>query len=115
MTVRVGPLLEHKYNPKPMLFVYRAIEVRLPHLSDRFGAKIAFIAEAPFIEELLRPFAKGASKPAADRHAEAHLGPLNQLPGHMPVEQLAKKPFGRATPQTIAKRKAPSELYQVWI
>src|SRR3982751_6248275 len=66
LPLRLEPALEHQHHPEAILFVDASTEVRVPHAADRLGVEIALVAEAPLVEQLLRPITERASKPVVD-------------------------------------------------
>src|SRR5437762_4109440 len=83
-----------------------------PFLPDWRRIEEAFPQKPGWIEQTLRPVLQRTSQPRIDGYTEAHLGPLDQLSGHMTIEHLSKQPLGDPSAHLKLRRQTPSKLHK---
>src|SRR6185503_2425614 len=105
------PRLEHDHVPQQVLPVAGATKMLGPLLTDRLHGEESALTQTPLGQQILRPVAQLTPEPAIDRYPEAHLGPLDQLPRHMPVQHLPEEPLPLAVAHLVSQRDTPRELH----
>src|SRR5208337_4483586 len=94
----ITPRLKHKHMPKMLLPVSPAREMFGPFCSNRPGIEKPLISKPLVVEESFRPIPHGPPDPGIDRHAEAHLGPVDQLARDVASEDLSQQPLPLTIP-----------------
>src|SRR6185369_13211753 len=78
VVLRGPPGLKHQHVPERILVVPSPGKMLMPGLPDRRRIEAVILSQARFAQEILGPVAQRAAQPAVDRHAKAHLGPLDE-------------------------------------
>ena len=79
------PCLEHQYIPKVVLPIALSTQMLSPFLPNRQRVEVALLLQSFFIKQALCPLPQWSAQPTVNRNTKAHLGPLDQCFGHMPV------------------------------
>src|SRR5690348_1685353 len=109
------PVLKNEHVPKEILPITTTRGMFLPFLADGLDVEQAVPLQALSGKQVFRPFAQLPSEPAVDRHAEAHLWPLNHCSGNISVQHLSKRPFAFAIANFETHRQSPGKLHYAMV
>ena len=70
----------------------------LPPALDYLFIKKALLRQSMGVEEVFRPVLQRAAKPITEGYRKSLFGAINQVFGHMFVEDLTENPFAVAIP-----------------